>query len=370
MSASARQDPDADATAAAAERGRLAALDALEILDTPAEAAYDDIAMLAQTLCDAPLAMVALIDAERQWFKARIGTTLDAIPRTGAACEHALRDPERVTQVVDATRDPCFREHPLVVEPPFMRFHACAPVVTGDGHVVGAVYVMDRRVRRLDAPQLQALQALARQVALLLELRAHRKRQEAEAAQRDRDVRRLIDARDALQRRNADLKQVALHDELTGLLNRAGLNRLRGKPEAMSQLAGGNYALAVMDLDLFKRVNDRHGHLAGDAALQAVARAVGASIRATDVAVRYGGEEFLLVFPRTPLGKAYEVAERIRDAVAACDLPFPLTVSIGLAAGDPQCDTPETVFERADQALYRAKAAGRNRVVADDTPQV
>jgi diguanylate cyclase (GGDEF)-like protein len=366
MTASLRHLPVPDAPLAA-ERRRLAALDALEILDTPPEAAYDDIALLAQVACDVPVALVALIDRDRQWFKARAGTTLDAIPRDAAACAHASHDPERVLQVADATRDPRFREHPLVVEPPYMRFYASAPVVTGDGHALGAVCVMDRRVRRLDERQQHALQALARQVALLLELRAHHNRRETD---RDHDVRRLMDARDDLQRRNADLKQVALHDELTGLLNRAGLNRLRGKREAMAQLEGGNYVVAVMDLDLFKRINDRHGHLAGDAALQAVARAVSGSIRATDVAVRYGGEEFLLVFPRTPLGKAYEVAERIREAVAACDLPFPLTVSIGLAAGDPKRDTPEAVFERADQALYRAKAAGRNCVAADDTQQV
>ena len=183
-------------------------------------------------------------------------------------------------------------------------------------------------------------------------------------------MRRLIDAHEALQRRNADLAHTALHDELTGLLNRAGLNRLRHKRDAIAQLQGGTYAIAVLDLDRFKRINDRHGHLAGDSALQAVARVVSGSIRATDVAVRYGGEEFLMVFPRTPLGLAYQVAERIRVAVAACDLPFPLSVSIGLAAGDPQRDTPEAVFERADQALYRAKAAGRNQVVADDTPRL
>ena len=353
----------------APERRRREALAALSILDTPPEPAFDDIALVAQVACDAPVALLALVDGDRQWLKARAGTTLEALPRD-AACEHALRTPGRVWEVADASRDARFGEHPLVVGPPYMRFHASAPVVGRDGDVLGMVVVLDRRVRRLELRQQQALLALARQAALLLELRAHRNRVHVERAQRDRDVRRLIDARDDLQRRNADLRHVALHDELTGLLNRAGLNRLRGKPEAMAQLEGGNYALAVLDLDLFKRINDRHGHLAGDAALQAVARVVSASIRATDVAVRYGGEEFLMVFPRTPLGKAYEVAERIRAAVAGCDLPFRLTVSIGLAAGDPRHDPPEAVFERADQALYRAKAAGRNRVVADDTPRL
>lgn len=164
MTASLRHLPVADAPLAA-ERRRLAALEALAILDTPPEAAYDDIALLAQVACDVPVALVALIDHDRLWFKARAGTALDAIPRAGAACEHALHahaahphalheasppDPARVQQVADATRDARFREHPLVVEPPYMRFHASAPVITRDGHVLGAICVMDRRVRRLD----------------------------------------------------------------------------------------------------------------------------------------------------------------------------------------------------------------------------
>jgi diguanylate cyclase (GGDEF)-like protein len=88
------------------------------------------------------------------------------------------------------------------------------------------------------------------------------------------------------------------------------------------------------------------------------------------VAVRFGGEEFLLILPGTRLAGAMEVAERIRQAVEQVALPFALSVSIGLAPGDPGVDDPEAVFARADQALYRAKSGGRNRVVADDTPRV
>jgi diguanylate cyclase (GGDEF)-like protein len=90
-------------------------------------------------------------------------------------------------------------------------------------------------------------------------------------------------------------------------------------------------------------------------------------LREADLAVRYGGEEFLLLLPGTPLPGAFEVAERIRESVAALALPFALTVSAGVSARSSSEDTPEQVFERADQALYRAKSGGRNRSVADDS---
>ena len=126
----------------------------------------------------------------------------------------------------------------------------------------------------------------------------------------------------------------------------------------------------LLDIDHFKQVNDRHGHLLGDNALRQAAAAVAAAIRADDVAVRFGGEEFLVVLPSTSLASAAEIAERIRQSVALLALPFTLTLSAGVAAGDPSRDLPEEVFQRADQALYRAKAGGRDRVVVDDTERV
>jgi diguanylate cyclase (GGDEF)-like protein len=127
--------------------------------------------------------------------------------------------------------------------------------------------------------------------------------------------------------------------------------------------------LAVLDIDHFKQINDRHGHLFGDRALCAVADAISRAVRSTDVAVRYGGEEFLVVLPNTRLDAASEIAERIRQQVKALPLPVPITVSVGIADGDASRDQPEAVFERADQALYRAKNSGRDRVIADDTPR-
>jgi diguanylate cyclase (GGDEF)-like protein len=93
-----------------------------------------------------------------------------------------------------------------------------------------------------------------------------------------------------------------------------------------------------------------------------------ASIRKSDIAVRFGGEEIVVYLPGTALDGASEVAQRIRERVSEAPLPFPITVSVGVAAGDPRRDRPEQTFDRADQALYRAKAGGRDRIVVDDTP--
>jgi diguanylate cyclase (GGDEF)-like protein len=354
----------------AGERRRQAALDSLAIVDTQAETAYDDIARLAQTLCGTPIALVSLVDHDRQWFKARLGTELAAVPRDISFCDHTIRDPSRVMQIEDAARDPRFRGNPLVTgELESVRFYAGAPIVTREGEAVGAVCVVDRVARALTAEQLHGLAALSRQVSLLLQLRVYVNEQRAENDARDGAVRQLLVDRDDLQRRHDDLKHAAHHDPLTGLLNRTALTQLQRRPDAMARLQAGRYVLGMVDIDNFKQVNDRHGHLLGDQALRMVADTIAAAIRRSDLAVRYGGEEFLLVFPDTALAGAYEVAERIRDAVQHGHLPFPVTVSVGLAAGDPRGDTPEEVFERADQALYRAKSTGRNRVVADDTPR-
>ena len=127
----------------------------------------------------------------------------------------------------------------------------------------------------------------------------------------------------------------------------------------------------LLDIDHFKQVNDRHGHLLGDRALRAVADAVTASIRKGDVAVRYGGEEILVVLPDTDSPARPKSPSASASAVAATACRSDLTVSVGIAAGDPHArHGPKQVFERADQALYRAKAGGRDRVVVDDTPRL
>jgi len=351
----------------AREAERQAALDRYAILDTGPEQAFDDIVRLAATICDTPAAAISFIDHGRLWFKARIGIDQPQLERARSLCGHAIDAPNETLVVEDLAlhRDYARRRRLFGKRP---RFYAGVPLLSPEGHALGVVSVGDVEPRTLTESQLEGLRLLTRQTQHLLELRRYMLEQGRLLDEREAVARRAEHDRDALQRRHDDLQYAATHDALTGLLNRAGLARLRMHPEALRQAAEVPYVLAVLDIDHFKQINDRHGHLFGDRALCAVADALSRSVRQTDIVVRYGGEEFLVVLPNTRLDGGAEIAERIRAQVAAVQFSVPITVSVGIADGTSR-DTPEEVFERADQALYRAKKAGRNRVIADDTPR-
>ncbi len=146
------------------ESGRLAELAALQIMDTPAEAAYDEITRLAAKFCDAPIALITLVDDKRQWFKAKVGLQAEETPREVAFCAHAIQTPDHVMIVKDASLDPRFSGNPLVTGDPNIRFYAGAPLVTSNGQPLGTLCVIDTVPREIDAKQLEVLQFLANQV--------------------------------------------------------------------------------------------------------------------------------------------------------------------------------------------------------------
>jgi two-component system cell cycle response regulator len=166
--------------------------------------------------------------------------------------------------------------------------------------------------------------------------------------------------------------EMAITDGLTGLYNRRYMESHLSALVEQSAARGKPLTALVMDIDYFKSINDNHGHDAGDDVLREFAVRVRKSIRGIDLACRYGGEEFVVIMPETDMAVATIVAERLRRRIAS--EPFPIqqgarsievTISIGIATLDATDDTGASILKRADQALYRAKRDGRNRVVAD-----
>lgn len=184
------------------------------------------------------------------------------------------------------------------------------------------------------------------------------------------DVTDLKLAERALIEANADLSRQASTDALTGLANRRVFDDALERDMARCGRAGTPLSLILLDVDRFKHYNDLHGHQAGDRCLVMVANALRASLlRPTDLAARYGGEEFAVILPDTDITGAEAVAERIRTAIAGAatsELGIEVTASLGVAEYDlaKGPSTPENLVRRADGALYSAKAAGRNRVMA------
>lgn len=167
---------------------------------------------------------------------------------------------------------------------------------------------------------------------------------------------------------NAALSELSMRDGLTGLYNRRELQRRLKEEIDRSARYGRHFALLMVDCDHFKRVNDEYGHLAGDHVLHQIADTLRAALRATDFVARYGGEEFAILLPETAETGALELAERIRALVGDRAIPLEdatalqMTVSIGVANFPGDGSTERELTAKADQALYAAKRAGRNRV--------
>lgn len=192
------------------EAARLAALGRYRILDTDPEQAFDDLTRLASHICEAPIALITLIDSHRQWFKSSVGWGRMETPRDVSFCSHAIQNADEMMIVPNASSDRRFKENPYVLGEPGVRFYAGAPLVTPDGHALGTLCVIDLVPRRLTAAQTNALDALRRQAQAQLELR-----------------RNLIDLREALEERDrAERVREQLITELRQSLD--NVNKLAG----------------------------------------------------------------------------------------------------------------------------------------------
>lgn len=353
------------ATPAVDDAGRLEALARYAILDTPPEQAFQDLVVIAAAVCGTSIAAVTLVDHERQWIKAAVGMQAGPTRLEDAFCTHAILAPGKTLVVHDVLEDPRLCHNPFVTGAPGVRFYAGAPLVTPEGHALGAVCVLDIRPRTLSSAQLEALEGLARQAVAQMELRRAYAELRHHASERAWYECQLELAQRRLSEENAQLAHASLTDELTGLPNRRAAGVHLGHVIARAGHTGAPFAVAIVDVDFFKAINDRHGHPVGDRVLCEVGQALEARAGGPVFVARLGGEEFVVVMSPMPIDDARATCEAMRAAVSAAGAAHPVTVSVGLVAGEPGDDVAG-LYARADLALYRAKQAGRDCVVVLD----
>ncbi|MEQ1951914.1 sensor domain-containing diguanylate cyclase [Mesorhizobium sp. CN2-181] len=315
------------------EAERLVALDRLDILDAPRNESFDRIVRVIKNVFDVPIALVSVMDAHRQLYKACEGMGVDQVDRRSTFCTHALLA-ATPTIVPDALLDPRFANNPHVAGEPHVRFYAGVPLRTSDGHNIGTVCAIDMKPRPFGDRQVDILRDLA-QLAM----------------------------------DQIELQQLATVDALTGTLTRRGFRTGGERALALARRHKHNLSLIAFDIDHFKTINDSYGHAAGDEVLAGIAGACSGNLRQSDIFGRIGGEEFAIILPHTDRRGAVETAEKLRSIIAG--LPFEpngsrrqVTASFGVSTLDLVTKDIDSLLAHADTALYEAKAEGRNRVVA------
>jgi diguanylate cyclase (GGDEF)-like protein len=311
------------------ESGRLAALHRYEVLDTPREAAFDRITELVRVILGVPMCAVALIDADRQWFKSCIGLPHPETSRDASFCAHTIRKQE-VLAVPDANLDPRFQDTPLVTGEPFIRSYIGVPLMTPDGYNVGSLCAIDTVPRTYTPAQVEILEHFA---ALVVE--------------------------------ELEMRRIAHIDSLTGAATRRSFLLEMEKTLSRFKRSGHPSTLIFIDVDHFKHVNDTYGHATGDLVLSAVAEKLAGQLRLGDTLGRVGGEEFGILLQDAHHDHALETAERLRAKLETLRVPheppFPITASFGVAVLDAEIPSINRWLALADAALYKAKRTGRNR---------
>ena len=332
------------------EQQRLAALKSMQLLDTPPDPHIDALLRIAQRLFGVGSVLISLIDAQRQWFKGRIGANNLEGPRSTSFCGHTILSDE-ILYVQDALRDERFSDNPVVTGYPFVRFYAGIPLRAPDGSRIGSFCVHDSAPRELSKSEREAMSDFRQLFEGLFV--AHQLRMQAAW----------------LQEALGEAERRALIDPLTQLWNRQGLRTMLPATVRRAQREGLKVAFVYGDLDHFKRINDKYGHAAGDQVLIQAGQRMVAAVRPNDMALRLGGEELGVLALVADERELELMAERLR--LAFCRQPFELaagaldvTISLGTALAEPAevGDEGHTLVERADAGLYQAKREGRNRV--------
>lgn len=311
------------------EPQRLGVLKSLGILDTDADESFDRVTRLAARLFNVPTALVSLVDEERQWFKSRTGLAATETPRSISFCGHAILDDQPLI-IEDTHNDKRFIDNPLVNQAPHIRFYAGYPLQLGDDIRLGTLCLIDYVPRDFPAEDVAMLKDLA--AFVVTELRA---------------------------------LQMASTDELTGLNNRRGFVAQATFSLSVCHRNGLPASLLFIDLDDFKRINDNHGHEAGDRALEAFANLLRQSFRESDVIGRIGGDEFAVLLFNTSESHTQPVIDKFEQQLGACKDGSGYLNALACSYGVTHCDPAsprslEALLAESDRRMYARKHGKAN----------
>ncbi|USD65595.1 sensor domain-containing diguanylate cyclase [Vibrio sp. SCSIO 43136] len=306
------------------EKYRLQALRALNVLDTEDEERFDRVTRLARRLFNVPIALVSLVDENRQWFKSCYGLDVRETGRDISFCGHAILG-EGVFVIENALEDERFADNPLVSGPPGIRFYAGVPLELEDGYKLGTLCIIDDKPREFDQEQIQDLIDLAKMAE-----------QELVA------------------------KYSAGLDELTGLSNRRGFSGLTTKALSYCFMAGLPASLVYLDLNRFKDINDKFGHQAGDQALVRFSSLLCACYRDSDVVARVGGDEFVVFMAGADQAMAESAIDRLFASLDELNQSGQFEFNIEFCHGIVECAPDMTtsiddLIKQADERMYCMK---------------
>lgn len=309
------------------------------------------IARTASLALNAPIVIATLNERYRHWYRAAHGVNALDFNTLEMFCAHANLSDEAFA-VTDARLEPYFAREPAVMGAPNVVFFAGAPLSDPEGKRFGTLCLIDNQPRSLAPAQTEILKSMAD--ILSQDICVHSAGRYA--------VQDLINAEED----RCALYELAVTDPMTKALNRRAFFRFAEREVQRAQRHGHPLSVLMFDIDHFKKVNDVHGHAAGDQVIVALSRLVTECVREADLLGRLGGEEFGLILPETNVDAALTLANRLREAVRKLRFnspegEFSVTISLGVSRPEQGEADIHAALDRADKGLYRAKRLGRNR---------
>jgi diguanylate cyclase (GGDEF)-like protein len=310
------------------ESTRIDTLRALNILDTNPEERFDRLTRLAKRLFGVPIALVSLVDADRQWFKSAQGLEVSETPRKTSLCGHAILGDDILT-IADTTQDERFHDNPMVTGDPAIRFYAGVPLTVPNGSKIGTLCLIDREPRTLSQEDRELLGDLGRMAE-----------QELAAV------------------------QLATMDELTLLTNRRGFRELSLHVLNLCKRLDKPVCLLFFDLDLFKEINDRYGHAEGDRALRSFSQILKDTYRNSDVLGRLGGDEFVVLLSNADEAEGEAILNRLNQKLKEHNQEagrgYDICYSVGIVQYDvARHQSIDDLLEAADRLMYKQKQERR-----------